>query len=148
MGEPPAPPWDTIFFGIHKETVLAQFGEILQLYCCFIDDVLGIFLVDTDPAVDHIKWTAFVSLMQDYYGIEWIFKEHLDNVNHMDMTIKIRGDRIVTLLYEKSMNLYLYIPPHSAHTPVVLTGLVSGNILQIHSICSEQDEINRRIKEF
>ena len=69
-------------------------------------------------------------------------------VNYMDMTISIRKDRIVTSLYEKSMNLYLYIPPYSAHPLGVLTGLVSGNILQIHSLCSEQDDINLRMKQF
>ena len=42
MGEPPAPPWATIFFGIYEETVLARFGARLQLYRRFIDDVLGI----------------------------------------------------------------------------------------------------------
>ena len=63
------------------------------------------------------------------------------------MPIAIRGDRIVTLLYEKAMNLYLHTPPHSAHPPGVLTGLVSGNILKINSLCSKQDDINRRMKE-
>ena len=61
----------------------------------------------------------------------------------MDMTIAIRKDRIITSLYEKSMNLYLYITPHSAHPPGVLTGLVSGNIFRIHLLCSEQDDIDR-----
>ena len=65
MGVPPAPPWATIFFGFHEETVLAQFGYKLQLYCRFIYDVLGIFLVGLDPAEDHRQWTGFVSLMQD-----------------------------------------------------------------------------------
>ena len=46
------------------------------------------------------------------------------------------------------MNLYFYIPPHSAHPLGVLTGLVSCNILRIHSLCSKQDDINRRVKEF
>ena len=64
------------------------------------------------------------------------------------MTISIHEGRIVTSLYEKAMNLYLYIPPHSAHPPGVLTGLVSGNILRIHSLCSEQDDINLRMKQF
>ena len=75
MGAPPAPPWATIFFGIHEETVLAQFGDKLQLYSRFIDDVLGIWLVDPDPSKDHRQWTSFVALMQDYYGMEWIFEE-------------------------------------------------------------------------
>ena len=66
----------------------------------------------------------------------------------MDMTIAIREDWIITSLYEKAMNLYLYIPPKSAHPSGVLTVLVSGNILQIHSLCSKQEDINRRMKEF
>ena len=64
------------------------------------------------------------------------------------MTITIRGDRIVTSIYEKVMNLYLYILPHSAHPPGVLTGLVSGDILQIHSLCSKKEDINLSMKEF
>ena len=64
------------------------------------------------------------------------------------MAISIREDQIVTLLYEKSMNLHLYTPPHSAHPPGVLTGLVSDNILCIHSLCSDEDDINCRIIYF
>ena len=72
MGAPPAPPWATILFGIHEETVLARFGQNLQLYRRFIDDVLGIWLVDPNPVKDCRQWTSFVELMQDYYGLEWI----------------------------------------------------------------------------
>ena len=76
IGAPPAPPWATIFFGIHEEIVLSQFGDKLQLYLRFIDNVLGIWLVDPDPVKDCRQWTSFVALMQDYYGLEWIFEEH------------------------------------------------------------------------
>ena len=62
MGAPPAPPWATIFFGIYKEAVLAQFGEMLQLYHNFINNILGIWMVDPNPTEDHRKWTAFKSL--------------------------------------------------------------------------------------
>ena len=67
----------------------------------------------------------------------------------MDMKITIRRDRIVTSLYEKEMKLYLYTLPHYSHPLGVLTGLVYGNILHIHSLCiSNREEINRRMKEF
>ena len=46
------------------------------------------------------------------------------------------------------MNLYLYVPPHSAHPQGVLTGLVSCNIICIHLLCSNKEGINRRMKEF
>ena len=86
--------------------------------------------------------------MQDYYGKEWILEENLKTVNVMDMIILIRKDQIVTCHYEKSMNLYLYIPPHSAHPLRVLNGIVSGNIIRIHSLCNEQEDINRLMKDF
>ena len=117
MGAPPAPTWATIFFGIHEKTVLTQFGNRLQLYRRFIDHILGTWMVDPDPAKDHRQWKAFVSLMQDCYGLEWISEDRSDNVNYMDMKIEIRRDWIVMLLYEKAMNLYLYIPLHSDHPP-------------------------------
>ena len=116
------------------------------LYRHFIDDNLGIWLVDIDPSKDSRQWTSFVALMQDYYGLEWIFEERSKKVNYMYMKISIRDGWIVTSLYEKAMNLYLYIPPHSAQPPEVLTGLVSGNILRIHLLCSDQDDINLRMK--
>ena len=50
MGAPPEPPCATIFFGIHEEAVLDQFGDTLQLYRCFINCVLVTWLVDPDPA--------------------------------------------------------------------------------------------------
>ena len=128
--------------------MLVQFGDKLQLYRRFIEDVLGICLVDPDLAEDHRQCMSFVALMQYYYGLEWIFEEHSDKLNDMDMTIAIRKDRIVTSLYEKSMNLYLCIPPHSAYPLGELTGLMSGKILRIHSLCSKKDDINRRMKEF
>ena len=103
-------------------------------------------MIDPDPSEDHRKLTAFKSLMQDYYGLEWIFEERSDIVNYINVTISICGDWIVTLLYEKSMNLHLYIPPHSAHSPGMLTGLVSVKILRIHSYWVDKDYINLCIK--
>ena len=52
-GSPPNPPWSTIFFDIPEEAVLDQFGDSLQLYHQFIDDVLGIWLVDPNPVLEH-----------------------------------------------------------------------------------------------
>ena len=117
MGAPPAPPCAAIFLGIHKDTVLAQFRDKIQLYCSFIDDVLCICVVNPDPAEYHRQCTSLVALMQDYYGLEWICEERSDKVNYTEMTIAIREDWIITSLYEKSMNIYLYTPPPIHPTP-------------------------------
>jgi hypothetical protein len=44
----------------------------------------------------------------------------------MDLTLQITPRGIETHLFEKLLNLYLYIPPHSAHMPDILQGLVIG----------------------
>ena len=148
MVAPPTPPWATILFGMHKEAVLAQFGDMLQLYCRFIVNILRIWLVNPNPAEYHRKWTALTLLMQDYCGIKWIFKERSKKVNILDMTISICKDRIFTWLHKKSMNVYLYIPPNFTHPLWVLTGLVSGNIICIHLLWSNDNDINHRMREF
>jgi len=148
MGAPPAPPWATVFFGIHETNVLARFQRSLQLYRRFIDDVIGLWLCHDDSIEDEHQWSDFVELMNDYHGLEWDFTPRGKKVDFMDLTIRIEGDRLVTSLYEKPLNLYLYIPPHSAHPPGVLKGLVSGNTLRIYALCSEQSDIDNRIRQF
>jgi hypothetical protein len=66
----------------------------------------------------------------------------------MDMTLVIQDNGIITDLFEKKMALYLYIPPHSAHSPGQLTGLVMGQVLRIFSLCSRTVDKQRHIKNF
>ena len=100
-GAPPAPPWATIFFGIHEETVLARFVHKLQLYRRFIKNVLGIWQVNPDLVKDCRQWTSFVELMQDYYGLEWNSEERSEKVNYL---IHADRDRHVHIVY-----LFIYL---------------------------------------
>jgi hypothetical protein len=47
-----------------------------------------------------------------------------DRQTKLELSITKTG--IHTSIFEKKLNLYLYIPPHSAHAPGVLRGLVTG----------------------
>ena len=52
-------------------------------------------------------------------------------VNYLDLHISIPTDgRIVTRTFIKPMNLHLYIPPESAHSPGVLKSLIFGNVFR------------------
>jgi hypothetical protein len=46
------------------------------------------------------------------------------------------------------MALHLYIPPHSCHAMGVLSGIVFGNVLHIHQLCSRATNIVRELKLF
>ena len=73
MGTPPAPPWATIFYSLHEDTLLDRFGDHLLLYRRFIDDVLGIWLCHPDPATDEQLWNEFQRLVDDFHGLTWEF---------------------------------------------------------------------------
>ena len=64
------------------------------------------------------------------------------------MTIKIKGEQLITTIYAKPMALYQYIPPNSCHPPGVLTGLIFGQILRIYQLCSLSEAIDKELSLF
>lgn len=66
----------------------------------------------------------------------------------MDLSLRVEGRKITTDLFKKALNLYLYIPPHSAHPPGILTGLVLGHTYRIYTLCLDEDDIKRHLREF
>ena len=65
----------------------------------------------------------------------------------MDLTITITDGKISTTLYEKPMALHQYIPPSSAHPPGMARGLVIGQTLRYHQLCSIESDAQLRMKK-
>eukprot|EP00956_Cyclotella_meneghiniana_P038079 scaffold148520_cov43-Cyclotella_meneghiniana.AAC.2 len=89
---------------------------------------------DPDPETDRALWKSFCFCddTDAWHGMKWDCKNKPStSVNFMDLTISIDNgrSRIITPLYEKDLNLYLYIPPFSSHPCGVFTGTISGQIL-------------------
>ena len=148
MGTPPAPPWAMLFFGLHEKHLLQKWDTCLYLYKRFIDDVFGVWLVHHDPTENKKLWDEFCSDMNSWHGLRWTFHPPSTIQNFMDLTISIVNNRFSATLYEKEMNLYLYIPPHSSHPKGVLTGLIFGQVLRIRRLCTINDDANTKISEF
>ena len=55
--------------------------------------------------------------MNNYPGLIWEFNATTYKVDFMDLTISITNGQISMSVFEKPLNLHLYIPPHSAHPP-------------------------------
>ena len=64
----------------------------------------------------------------------------------MDLTISIVDDHIETTLFEKSLALYQYIPPSSAHPPGLLNGLVVGQVLRFHQLCTSISDVHDKMR--
>ena len=148
MGMSPAPTIANLFVAIYENTHILPYIPRVVLYLRrFIDDGFGVWLHDPDPLIDESNWREFQATL-NCSGLKWIFSERSDEVVFMDLRLKIEGNKVVTSLYAKPMALHLYIPPHSCHAPGVLPGMVFGNVLRIHQLCSRARDITREIKLF
>ena len=107
----------------------------------FIDNGIGIWKHNTDPVQDAANWELFKSTVNDG-GLEWEFTPLSNEINFMDMTINIVGNKIETNLFEKPLTLHLYIPPHSCHPKSGFGSLVSGMVLRIFRLCSESSDVS------
>jgi hypothetical protein len=127
MGTSVACVYATIYYSYHEETcLLPKYGtDPILFYRRFIDDVLSIWLV---PPMDGAAlWNNFTSDMDQFGSLNWEAEPLSHSVNFLDLTIEItpNGD-IKTKTFQKTMNLYLYLCPSSAHPPGVLKGLIFG----------------------
>ena len=59
MGTPPAPPYATIYYGIHEEKFLLHHSQRVIYYRRFIDDVIGIWCPNKNPKLDESEWNDF-----------------------------------------------------------------------------------------
>jgi len=148
MGMSPAPTIANLFVAIHENQDLLPFLETCLKYLKrFIDDGIGIWLHDANPITDENNWQTFKQAVNNG-GLTWEFTKRCKSVVFMDMTIEIENGKIVTSLYAKPLALYLYIPPHSCHSPGVHTGTIFGNILRIFQLCSRDKDIDKELSLF
>ena len=150
MGTPPACNYATIYYACHEHKIVPKYKANLLLYRRYIDDIFGIWIPTGTAEEDNKRWLEFKKDLDGFHGLEWISSPLTQTVNYLDLTISINPatNKICTTLYEKELNLYLFIPPHSAHAPGVLTGLVLGNCHRIHTLCSDPDNIQHLMQHF
>ena len=90
--------------------------------------------------MDRSNYAALQATMNSFGSLEWEFTALSKTINFMDVHLSITPTGIKSTLYEKPMNLYLYLPPLSAHTPGVLRGLIIGMTKQIYALTTELPE--------
>ena len=129
MGMSPAPTIANLYMAIYEEMhVLKCIPKTVLYLRCFIDDGLGVWLHDPNPAIDMKNWKEFQECL--------------------NASGQIEGRHITTSLYAKPMALHLYLPPHSCHAPGVLSSLVFRNVLCIHQLCSNGKDVMKELKLF
>jgi hypothetical protein len=138
MGTPPAPMYATLYFFIHEEKLHATYNHHLLYYRRYIDDGFGIWLPNECDTTDKCDWDNFKRDFDKFGSLTWEFSDRTTKVDFLDVTITIQpNQQVQTCLFEKALNLYLYLPSHSAHPPGVLKGLIIGTFRRIQRLTSD-----------
>ena len=152
MGTPCACMIATLYFGFHeRELILSKYKHNILYYKRYIDDVICLWLPsNTSSSTSDPTYLQLQNDMNSFGQLKWEFEtlctttifldlhitliprnsnNTLSNVTpssalhspplHSPLTVKFKT-------HQKSLNLYLYIPPHSAHPPGVLRSLIHG----------------------
>lgn len=155
MGTPPATDYATLYYAIHEIDVIPLFPE-LRYYCRYIDDGFCVWTRDRNKseAEDSARFEDFKSAINDFgtdheffvdennplHPLEWTFSKRTNSSIFLDLEIKLFDNRIATRIYEKKLNLYLYLPAHSCHSPGALKGLIYGFVVRARNLCTNPDD--------
>lgn len=155
MGTPCAPAYATLYYAIHEMSFVPRYKQVYY-YVRYLDDILCIWkdnptLTAANLAItteNEDAWVQFQSDTNNYGTLKWVFTERSDTIEFLDLCIYKHEHIIHTKLYEKALNLYLYLPAHSAHTPGTLKGLIIGMLLRIHRLTSDKTCISADVQRF
>jgi len=127
MGTPVACSYATVTFRHFENYVLLPaFKDNLIYYRRYIDDVFGIWL---PPAINnHNAWTAFKGTLNGWLTLQWEIEEPTTKTHFLDLNISIQNPSLIFSTYQKPLNLYLYIPPLSAHPYSCFKGFIKGEL--------------------
>jgi hypothetical protein len=141
MGIPPAPPYATIYFSEHEDYCISQFAEVVY-YKRYIDDVWGLWTPQphNNADEDNTRYQAFQNMMNLFGMIRWEFEQRAKKAIFLDLVTTLTPTgQIETTLYEKPLNLHLFLPPHSTHPKGVIKGLIMGSVLRIFKLTSNPE---------
>jgi hypothetical protein len=127
MGTSAACAYATLTYGHYENTILLPtFRDNILYYQRYIDDVFGIWI---PPARDKATtWNQFKNTLNGWGNLEWSVQELSNQSQFLDLNVTIRNSSLAFSTFQKPLNLYLYIPPLSAHPHSCFKGLIKGEL--------------------
>jgi hypothetical protein len=127
MGTSSAVNYACLYVGLLEvRRLLPRYKTQLKFFRRFIDDGIGVWLDQPD---EPLAWKSFFRCLNNWGSLKWTCDGHVNKLVFLDLEISITPHRTLHYTsYQKPMNLYLYIPPGSAHPSNMLYGLVYGRL--------------------
>ena len=127
MGTSAAVNYSYVYVGLLElQILMVGFEEFLLFYRRFIDD--GKVVWDHSLPNSESKFKEFMAALNDWGKLKWTCTGFVTTLEFLDLTISIKQQQLHFKTFQKERNLYLYIPPISAHSPDMIRGLIFGRL--------------------
>jgi len=148
MGTSLACMYATIYFSYWEETCILKNKEKhgLVFYRRYIDD--GYCIQLQTPGAHAGLLEAFNSFGEKGKRLEWTSTAPSMSVNFLDLDLTIENGYIKSRTFVKPMNLFLFIPSHSAHSPSVLKSLIHGQLRRFWQQNSDKNDYVKFVNSF
>jgi len=135
MGTPATPLYAIITYGYHEKTkILPNFNNNLLYYKRYINDIIGVWLILLSLPTTH------KTQLNGFGSLQWNVEDLTTSTTFLDLTIQIIDHKIHMSTLQHDLNLYLYIPPTSAHPTTCFKGLIIGELLRYWNQNSSQND--------
>ena len=117
-----------LYMGILEILELLQdFAMWMPFFARFIDDGIGIWLI-TIPGSTR-AWRDFNQYIKEWGDLRWTNTGHLKQLCFLYISITISCDNTLKFkTYCKEVNLHLYIPTHSFHSPDIIRSIIFSRV--------------------
>jgi hypothetical protein len=145
MGTPCACIYATLFFAwFERQKILTKYKSNFLFYRRQIDDIFGIWV---DDSRFPNRWKEFNEDLNGYCKLKWNTEPLGASVNFLDLTITINQGKLQYQTFQKPMNLFLYIPGHSAHPPGIVKSLIHGLVHTYYRQNSKRIHFRKNIRQ-
>ena len=129
MGTSAAVMWATLYFAYHEHhCLLPKYKLQLRYFKRFIDDLFVIWRWDGEET-----WSEFCADLNNFGILKWDINRPSMQVDFLDLTITINNGKLETKTFQKALNLYLYLPPSSAHPSNNIKSTVYGLVRRYYA---------------
>lgn len=146
MGTSCAPTYATIYLAaVEDQFLIPKFEQHIRLFKRFIDDGFLLWKFHSN----HYSFQHFLATFKQYSKLAFTFESHENNAIFLDLCIYTddKTGFYCTKTYQKELNLYLYIPSSSAHSPGVFKGMIFGLIQKYYKQNTKAEDFQFIVKK-
>ena len=149
MGTPMAPNYANLFMAEFEENMLKEYenrtGQRPLIWWRYIDDIFCIWTGGKDSLNEFLQFVQSYSKIKKMKSdIQFTFDQSTEQVNFLDVCVKLRDGDITTTVYSKPTDSHLYLNSNSNHPRHVIRNIPKSQFLRLKRICSNPTDFVRK----